>query len=214
MSDGFNLLEQSPIDGGNVASENGGNDFLTRFGAVDIGGDSGSGGNGGSSSRDSGDDFDPTIHVGRDKRNADGSFTKRRGRKSAGGNSGSRVSKGAASVKSIQTALEGIHALAAAFTGFDDIRLSEDESGPLAQGIANVARHYNIPAVDPRFMDTIALVMIAGKVYLPKAALIKMEIAERKSKSKPKKGEVVTFPGSFTPPPAESGFYSPDVPVS
>lgn len=186
MSDGFDLLSAASGDATNDSDANGGSDFLARFGAVDVSG----GSDGGGSGSGGGDDFDPAIHVGRDKRNADGSYTRKRGRKSTGtraGNSGPRVSKSASSVKAIQNSLEGIHALIAAATGFEDLRLAPEESEPLAGAIAEVGKHYAIPVVDPKIMAIGALVFVGFKVYSPKAALIKMELDERRKKAKAKK---------------------------
>src|SRR4051794_27928384 len=56
----------------------------------------------------SGDDFDPAIHVGRDKRNADGSYTRKRGRRGSGGSgagSGGRKSKASGDLKDATEAL-------------------------------------------------------------------------------------------------------------
>lgn len=187
MDDGsFNLLGAASANVDGDSSSTSGSDLLSKFGAVDISGsdDGASGGsNGGGNRSGSGDDFDPAIHVGRDKRNADGSYTRKRGRR-ANTSSGTseRKARGSAGVKAIQNSLEGIHAIIAAATGFEDIRLSADESEPLAGAIAEVSKHYNIPVVDPKYMAIAGLIFVAGKVYGPKAMLVKMELQERKEK--------------------------------
>jgi len=86
----------------------------------------------------------------------------------------------------------------AAFTGFEDIRLGEDESKPLAQAVFNVASNYDLPKISKEWIDGIALIMVAGRIYGPKAALIKMELDERKKRAK--EGEVIPFfnPGKRT----------------
>lgn len=121
-----------------------------------------------------GDDFDPSIHVGRDKRNANGSYTRKRGRKS-GGYSATRSEskKNSHSVNAIESALVGIHAMVAAFTKTPEMVLESDESKPLAIAVADVAKHYDIPGVDAVVVAWVGLIMVAGKVYVPRYLLVK-----------------------------------------
>lgn len=146
---------------------------------------------GGSDAGSSGDDFDASIHVGRDKRNADGSYTKKRGRKSGSGgytNSGHKPKTGSPSVNSIETSLIGIHAMMAAFTNTPELMLDADESKPLAQAVAEVAKHYDIPGLDAVVVAWVGLIMVCGKTYVPRAILINKRMKEeaRPKTNKPK----------------------------
>lgn len=189
-----------PSDNGDAGSASIG-DVFAALGAVDPSGDSnrGSGSSGGSSSggdgvRDSGGTlFDPEQHIDPGKFNADGTFRRRRAKRGTGTSGTRRAnSKGAASVETIANALAGIHFGIAGFTGFEDLKLTDDESSELAKGVAEVAKHYDLPAFDPKVLAWVSLTVIAGRVYMPKAALIKMEIDKRKAE-KEGKGELVPF---------------------
>ena len=137
-------------------------------------------------------EFDPDVHVGRDKRNADGSYTRKRGRRAGSG--GGRVAaakKNPSSVNTIETALVGIHLLLAAATKADELVLEPDESKPLAEAIAELTKHYDIPGLDAKAMAWVGLIMVAGKVYVPRAMLIKARLDEEAEIKTPPKPSIV-----------------------
>ncbi len=63
--------------------------------------------------------------------------------------------------------------------------LEPDESKPLAQAVSELAKHYDIPGLDAKAMAWAGLIMVAGKVYVPRAVLIKQRIDENKKSRKP-----------------------------
>lgn len=181
---GFPGADSSDVvaDGGSASA----GDIFATLGAISpaasVGSDSGNSSNG-SAARDSGGNaFDPDQHIAVGKLNGDGTFRRRR-RGRGGAVTGTRRegTKGNASVKSIENSLIGIHALLAASTGFDDLKLSEpDESAPLATAVAEISKHYNIPMLDAKTTAWFGLIVTCGRVYGPKVALIKMELERRK----------------------------------
>jgi len=156
----------------------------------------------------SGDDgFDPTIHVGRDKRNADGSFTRKRGRKSGGGSSAGRnPGKGKASpdlkaaTDTLSRTLLMLHLGIAGATKTPEMALSQDEADVLANASVNVLEQFDIRP-DPKVEAIVGLIIAAGTVYGPRAYLIRQrmakENAERKSQQNfdPASAVVIDMPG-------------------
>lgn len=133
-----------------------------------------------------GEHFDPERHSGRDKRNADGSWTRKRGRRAGTGGASARQSKQAApSVNVIEQSLVGIHALLAVSTKTPELALEPDESKPLAQAVAEVAKHYDIPGLDAKTVAWMGLIMVAGKIYVPRAVLISQRLEQERKEKKP-----------------------------
>jgi hypothetical protein len=138
---------------------------------------------GGNSGGDS-DGFDPTIHVSRDSRNADGSFRKKRGRKSGSGASSSTRSKtsSAASVDALANILVILHAGISTATKTPEIAIDSDDANTLAKATANVLAEFDITP-DPKVAAIVGLVVAAGTVYGPMAVSIRMrKDAERKQR--------------------------------
>jgi len=130
---------------------------------------------GGSGGTDSGG-FDPAIHVGPDKRNADGSYTRKRGPRRAGNTSSSGNRKPAnlqASVDALSGILVVLHSGIAAATKTPEIAIDADDAGTLAKATANVLAEFNI-APDPKIAAVIGLVIAAGSVYGPMAVSIRL----------------------------------------
>lgn len=75
--------------------------------------------------------------------------------------------------------------MTAAFTQTPELALEADESKPLAEAVAELAKHYDIPGLDAKAMAWVGLVMVAGKIYVPRAILIKARLDEE-ARSKPK----------------------------
>jgi hypothetical protein len=137
----------------------------------------------GNSGTGSGDDFDPAIHVGRDKRNADGSYTRKRGRK-AGNSSGSRKASAAAdlgtSIEALSKTLVIIHTGIAGVTGVQELVIDKSEGDMLAHASANVLAQFDITP-DPKTQAIIGMIMACGAVYGPRAFAYRMRKAHEKA---------------------------------
>lgn len=169
-------------------------------GAIDPAAALGGSGNSGSGPGD----YDPAIHAGPDKFNADGTRTRKRGRKSGGGNSGTNSSpKKKAShtldVTTTQAVLLSIHTAAAAVFKTPELVLADQEAEALAKALVEIERLY--PAqIDPRVLAWINLVGTAGMIYGTRIFAIQARYAsEREARRNSEQGgEIITF----TPPPA------------
>lgn len=110
-------------------------------------------------------------------RNADGSPTKKRGRKPGSGKQQQKQADYSQDIGGISALLLGIHGFLQ--TTIPEMELSKDEADELANAINRVERHY--PAVaavlSGKIMDHIALAAIAAKVYGPRFAAIKIRKA-------------------------------------
>lgn len=150
-----------------------------NFGSGDAGNSGGSGGDVDSH----GTRFDDTIHAGRDKLNADGSFRKRRGRKSGGStNSGNSRAKNHAGIEALTQALAIVHLGIASATKTPEFVLEDTEAETLAKAVSNVLIEFDIQP-DPKAQAIFGLVVAAGSVYGPRVYLIReRRKEERKSK--------------------------------
>ena len=142
--------------------------------ATFLGGNSGGSGDGDSGEL-GGDDsiFDPERHVGPDKRNADGSYRRKRKRKS--GNSPAPRSKTKAdhqaSLEGLTRILSIIHIGIATATKTPEMALDDDEAKNLAAATATVLQEFDIRP-DPKIEAVVALVTAAGMIYGPRVYLI------------------------------------------
>lgn len=145
--------------------------------------------------------FDPAIHSGADKLNADGSFRKKRGRRAGSGTttgtssgSGNRSKASlSASVDALTRALAIVHAGLASVTKSPELMLTEDEAKTLANASVNVLQHFDITP-DPKTEAIVALVMCGATIYGTKI----YNINERKKKEREEeenKPGVVGLPG-------------------
>lgn len=154
-------------DGGDADSGAANPGFLT------FGGTRSDTGTGGSDSGDGGSgDFDPVIHIGRDKRNGDGSYRKKRGRK-AGGNTSPRGKKAdlSTSIDALTRILTVVHVGLAGVTRSPEWKLEQDEAESLAGATANVLSEFDIRP-DPKIEAIIGLVTVSGVIYGPRIYLI------------------------------------------
>lgn len=140
------------------------------------------GGSGGSGS----DEFDPRIHVDPDKRNADGSYTRKRGRKTGSAGAGNNPQKKAADLKgsidSLAKTLVVVHLGLANITNTPELVIDADESKLLANATANLLEQFDLKP-DPKIQALIGLVMAAGTVYGPRAFMIRQrKLQEAKEK--------------------------------
>lgn len=127
--------------------------------------------------------FDPDVHVALDKRNADGSYRRKRGRKStASGDSGRKARKDtnySASIDSLTRVLTFVHLGIASATKTPELVIDEAEARTLSEATANVLREFDIRP-DPKVEAIIGLITACGVVYGPKVYFIR----ERKKAEK------------------------------
>lgn len=171
-------------DAGGIGSLAQSPDFLT--GNAPGTGDSDNGGNGGSDSGDAGDGerFDPDIHIGRDKRNVDGSYRKKRGRRAGPAAAGKRGPKAdsQAGIESLTRILTVLHIGIASATKTPEMVLEEDEAKSLAGATSDVLRQFDIRP-DPKIEALIGLAIVAGGIYGPRVYLIRERHKEEKEKA-------------------------------
>lgn len=159
-SNGFTLDSLDTASG--ISSDADAAPFLS-LGSGNSGSDSGSG---------SDERFDPSIHVDPGKRNADGSYRRKRGRK-AGSSSGSkRQANNSASVETLSRILAIVHLGIASASKTPELNLDQGEADSLAMATANVLEQFDIRP-DPRIEAIVGLVTTAGIVYGPKIYLIR-----------------------------------------
>jgi hypothetical protein len=175
MADGYEFGSAgggADIAGGGISDANSDSGSPAFF----LGGSDGSGS--GSASRDAaGTEFDGSIHAGLDKFNADGTFRKRRGRKSgSAGSSGKRQTRASAdysaSVDSLARMLGYLHVGIAAASRTPELVITEDESKALAGATARVLEEFDIRP-DPKVEAIVGLVTTAGAIYGPKVYFIR-----------------------------------------
>lgn len=149
----------------------------------------------GRGSGDVGDDFDPSIHVSRDKRNADGSYTRKRGRRSGSGNSNSGSSPkktNQASLEALQRMLAIVHVGLAAATKSPELELDTEDARALTLATSNVLEQFDIKP-DPKVEAVVGLVITAGSIYGPKLYLIRerrMDEAKERDKQRQAMGGI------------------------
>lgn len=143
--------------------------------------------NGGSDSgSDSGgngtDEFDPAIHIGRDKRNSDGSYRRKRGRKAGSGSTG-KASAGSdlkGAVESLSATLVMLHLGIASATKSSELVIDKEEADLLSRATVNVLEQYDIRP-DPKLQAMFGLIVAAGTVYGPRAFLIQKRRADERA---------------------------------
>jgi len=175
--------ESTGTGGGEQTIEGANPGFLTPDGT-------GSGGVGNDSGGTGSDEFDASIHAGRDKRNADGSYRKKRGRKTGGNNSSSGTrtkAQNTASVEGLTRILAILHVGLAAATKTPELALDDSEVENLAKATATVLTEFDIRP-DPKVEAVIGLVTAAGLIYGPRVYLIterkRLEAQERQKEQR------------------------------
>lgn len=158
-------------------------DFLTPG---TVGSNDSDGGNGGSDSGTVGDGsgFDPDIHVGREHRNADGSYRKKRGRRSGPSAPNKRGPKAnsEAGIESLTRILTVLHIGIASATKTPEMALEEEEAKSLAGATSDVLKQFDIRP-DPKVEALIGLAIVAGGIYGPRVYLIRERLKEEKEKA-------------------------------
>ena len=141
-----------------------------------------------------GTEFDPNVHRGREYRNRDGSWERKRGRGAGTG----KTKRSPSSKGDLKTAIEAlagtlvvVHAGLAGFTNTPELQIDDEEGNLLATATANVFEQFNFMP-DPKIAAVVGLVMAAGKVYGPRVYLINARrSAEAKARKANKNGEGV-----------------------
>lgn len=140
------------------------------------------GGSSGDSERDAnGDRFDANVHISPDKRNADGSYRKKRGRKSGNTTTTRSRSKAnnQASIEGLTRMLAIIHLGLSSATKTPELKLEDEEAEALAKSTAMVLEEFDIRP-DPKIEAIVGLVTTAGMIYGPRVYLI----TERKKRER------------------------------
>lgn len=186
----------TPDDAGNLPS---GDELGFSAPDFNLGGASDNGDGGGNDGdgpgRDNGDgddySFDPERHISRDKRNADGSYRRKRRRRGSLGGSEQPVKRSAGGKKaSVQASIDGlasalivVHVGLAGITRTPELELDKDDADLLARSTANVLAEYDV-VVDPKTAAIMGLLFAVGRVYGPKVALRNMRVKEAKQAAK------------------------------
>lgn len=127
-----------------------------------------------------GAEFDPDIHIGRDKLNADGSYRRKRGRKSGATAARSRSkADNQASIDGLTRVLSILHVGLASVSKTPELVLQDDEATMLAASTARVLEEFDIRP-DPKIEAIIGLVTACGIVYGPRVYMI----TERKKRER------------------------------
>lgn len=152
-------------------------------------GDAGSGSGSDSGELDSaGDRWDASIHSADKRRNANGTWSRKRGRtaNSSGGrntNSGRKTEQSnKANIESLASILAIVHAGIASATKTPELALEDDDASALAQATTNVLVEFDIQP-NPKVQAIVGLVMTAGAVYGPKVYMIKERRKEEREKN-------------------------------
>lgn len=171
-----------------TGNENGGTgEFIDPAAATGNGTGSGDGGSGdGSVIRDAnGTEFDGSIHIHPDKRNADGSFRRKRGRRGSGSKSKSQVySDIEKSAEMLTKGLVVFHATLAAMTKTPELVLAEEEAKGLSESGLTLLSMYDIKP-DPKVEAAILFAGQIGLIYGTRIVAIKARKAhEREAERK------------------------------
>ena len=154
---------------------------------------------GGDGSGDGGSDQYQRNSDGSIKRNADGTPRKRRRKRGSvsGPRSSSDKSQGQLSVDSIEGALVGIHSMLALIGKAPEMMLETDESKPYAVAVCEVAKLYDIPNVTKEAIAWTGLIIMLGKIYIPRMAMINERHKAEKAKRVPEETGMVPFNGDI-----------------
>lgn len=142
--------------------------------------------------------FDPAIHSGRDKRNADGSYRRKRGRKSGSGGSATGKASSSGDIKAaaemLSQTLMLLHVGIASSTRCPEMVLDKGESDMLAKATVNVMEQFDITP-DPKVQAMAGLIIAAGTVYGPRVYLIRDRVKQEAKQRENPGGAIVEFPG-------------------
>ena len=144
---------------------------------------SGSGSDTGSGSN--GTEFDPAIHVDRNKRNADGSYTRRKGRKS-GTSTGSRSSSSnlKGTVEGFSHSLVLFSTILATATKIEEIAIDKEEGDLLAKATTNFLAEFEVKP-NPKVTAAINLGVAVGMVVGPRIMIYRMRKSQQVKEEQP-----------------------------
>lgn len=106
---------------------------------------------------------------------------KRRGRKPGSSN---RAKGAALDISGLGNIILNFHVLLAAVTRAEELLMDKEEADKLADATAKVARHYNVE-IAAKTTDWINLAIVAGGVYVPRVAAIRMRVASDRGRNRP-----------------------------
>lgn len=176
-----------------------GNDSVIAGSSIDPASLAGAGAGGTTDS--AGGTFDPAIHSGPDKFNADGTFRRKRGRKSGGGgnNPGKASSQTdlKSSVEMLSQTLALLHMGIASATSAPEMVIDKNESDMLAKATVNLLDQFDITP-DPKMQAVAGLIIAAGSVYGPRVYLIRERLKEQARNRENPGGAIVEFPSVAT----------------
>ena len=143
--------------------------------------------------------FDPAIHVAPDKRNRDGSYTRKRGRK-AGTTSNQNYNKKATnlseSIEQLSKVILFAHTGLAVATRCPEFELDKEESDYLAKASANVLEQFDITP-DPKTQAIAGLIIALGTVYAPRYIMISARVKSEKKAKQEQTATVYNANGTY-----------------
>lgn len=150
--------------------------------------------------RDSaGIEFDGTIHSSPDSRNADGTWRRKRGRKSGSGSGSKSRSQIQGDIKeTAQFLAQGLllfHTSMAAMTSTPELILEEGEAQGLAESGLTLAAMYDITP-DPKLQAAILFASQCGMIYGTRIFAIKARRAQEREEKKTGKAGVYNSDGT------------------
>lgn len=160
---------------------------------------SGSGNSGGNFGSGSAEQFDPAIHVSPDKRNKDGSYTRKRGRKTGASysqNPNKKTTDLNASIEQLSKVILFAHTGIAVATKCPEFELDKEESDYLAKSSANVLEQFDITP-DPKTQAIIGLIIALGTVYAPRYIMISARMKAEKKAKQENKATVYNANGTY-----------------
>lgn len=147
-----------------------------------------------------GDGFDPDLHISRERRNADGSYRRKRvrGGRERDGAGSTRKASSRLDITGVQAVLYSTHAALSAATGNPIWQLANDESKALAGAIINLEKQYPT-RIDPRAMAWVNLIGVAGAIYGSRLIAMRLDAVTRKQAGQAGKAP----PRAGPPPPSD-----------
>lgn len=180
--------------GGNGNDTGGNSEFIDPASALGNGsGGTGGSGDGGTIRDAFGTEFDAAVHSGPDKRNSDGSFRRKRGRKS-GGKSQKVPPNLEQSVEVLSRGLCIMHASLAAITQTPELVLDKTEAEGLTEATLNLLALYDLKP-DPKIEAALILAGQVGIVYGTRFVAIRARKAQQRKEKEPGVAGVYTADG-------------------
>lgn len=143
------------------------------------------GGSGGSDSGEldaNGERWDARKHSEPAKRNADGSWRRKRGRGASSASSArsGRKAHNQAGIEAVTRALAIVHLGISKATQIPEIELDDEDAHNLGEATVNVLNEFDIRP-DPKIEAIFGLIVAAGSIYAPKYILYRKRIEDEKN---------------------------------